>query len=88
MKQTKTGSSSNAWIDYMKVCAKNYKEAKELAAGTENASVAKPSRKDEKGTKTKQETNENSKSALRKEHDMKETRKKKHREVAKQIKPQ
>jgi hypothetical protein len=86
MKQTKTGSS-NAWIDYMKVCAKNYKDAKELA-GTEKVSVAKPSRKNEKGTKTKQETNENSKSALRKDHDMKETRKKKHREVAKQIKPQ
>jgi hypothetical protein len=100
MVQTKTGSSNNAWIDYLKVCAKNYKEGKELtttakgkATATkpsrkdEKATAAKPPRKDEKdkGAKQKQETEENSKTALRKEHDLKEVRKKKHVDVAKQI---
>ncbi len=88
MVQTKTGSSNNAWIDYMKVCAKNYKEGKTLTTTAKGkATAAKPPRKDEKekGARLKQETEENRKTALQKEHDMKETRKKKHRDVAKQI---
>ncbi len=86
--QTKAGSSNNAWIDYMKVCAQNYKEGKELTTTAKGkAAATKPPRKDEKekGAKLKQETEENRKTALQREHDMKELKKKRHQAVAKKI---
>ena len=86
MVQTKAGSCNNAWIDYMKVCAQNYKEGKELTTTAKyKAAATKPPRKEEKGAKLKRETEENRKTALQREHDMKELKKKRHQAVAKKI---